>query len=66
MRTHGIQLTTMLTLVLACSSVHSPDRQTTQEASFPAGWTFDVAPFYLWIPALDGEITVRGIPPTSI
>jgi hypothetical protein len=61
MRTHRIRLTTMLTLVRACSSVHSQDRQTTQEASFLAGWTFDVAPFYLWLPALDGEITARGI-----
>jgi hypothetical protein len=24
------------------------------------GWTFEVAPFYLWLPAQDGTVTVRG------
>lgn len=61
MRTHGIPLIAVLMLVLACSPVHSQDRETSQEASLFTGWTFDVAPFYLWIPALDGTTTVRGI-----
>jgi len=51
----------MLTLLLlVCPAAYSQVRGTPQEASFFKGWTFDVAPFYLWLPALDGEITVRG------
>ena len=62
MRTYGILLGGMLVLLLfVCPASYSQDRGTSQEASVFKGWTFDVAPFYLWIPALDGEITVRGI-----
>lgn len=61
MKTYGMLFIVMLMLVLACSPVHSQDREASQEASSFTGWTFDVAPFYLWIPALDGTTTVRGI-----
>jgi hypothetical protein len=53
----------MLMLILARSPVHSQDREASQEVSFFTGWTFDVAIFYLWIPAFDGTTTVRGISP---
>jgi hypothetical protein len=59
-RTYGILLIATLTTGLACSPVYSQDREPTHEASFFTGWTFDVAPFYLWLPALDGTTTVRG------
>ena len=61
MRIYGILPIATLTLVLACSLAYSQGHEATQEASFSTGWTFDVAPFYLWIPALDGTLTVRGL-----
>jgi hypothetical protein len=61
MRTQGMPLIALLTLVLACSLAYSQDREASQEASFFTDWTFDVAPFYFWIPALDGTVTVRGL-----
>jgi hypothetical protein len=48
----------MLTL-LVCPVAHSQDSNAAQEASLFSGWTFQVAP-YLWLPALDGTVTVRG------
>jgi hypothetical protein len=46
-----------LLLVLICSPASG---QTTRSRPTAAGgWTFDVAP-YLWLPAIDGDITVRG------
>jgi hypothetical protein len=47
-------------LLLVCPASYSQDRVTPQEPSVFKGWRFDVAPFYLWIPALDGEVTVHG------
>jgi hypothetical protein len=61
MKTYGMLFIVMLMLILACSPVHSQDREASQEVSFFTGWTFDVALFYLWIPALDGTTTVHGI-----
>jgi opacity protein-like surface antigen len=60
MRTVGTPLAGMLLLLLVCPAAYSQDRGAAQEHSFSQGWTFDVAPFYLWLPALDGEVTVRG------
>jgi hypothetical protein len=60
MRTYGRLLGALWVLLLVCPAAYSQDRGAIQEASFFTGWTFDVAPFYLWIPALDGTITVHG------
>jgi hypothetical protein len=61
MRTCGKPLVGMLVLtLLVCPVAHSQDRNAAQEASFFTGWTFEVAP-YLWLPALDGTVTVRGL-----
>jgi hypothetical protein len=59
MRTYGILLADMLVLLLACPAAYTQGAP--QETSVFKGWTFDVAPFYLWLPALDGTATVRGI-----
>jgi hypothetical protein len=61
MRTYGRLLGALWVLLLVCPAAYSQDRGAIHEASFFTGWTFDVAPFYLWIPALDGTITVRGL-----
>jgi opacity protein-like surface antigen len=46
-----------LLLILVCSPASG---QTTSSSPAAAhAWTFDVVP-YLWLPALDGDITVRG------
>jgi hypothetical protein len=58
MRTYGILLADMLVLLLACPAAYTQGAP--QETSVFKGWTFDVAPFYLWLPALDGTVTVRG------
>jgi hypothetical protein len=47
-------------MLLACPLASGQDGGTGQESSLFKGWTFEVAPFYLWLPALDGEVTVRG------
>lgn len=61
MRVWGMLLAGIPVLMwLVCPAAYSQDRVSAQEASF-TGWTFDVAPFYLWVPALDGTTTVRGI-----
>ena len=49
----------VLTL-LVCPEAYSQGGGTGQESSLFKGWSFEVAPFYLWLPALDGEVTVRG------
>src|SRR5919108_2997277 len=49
----------VLTL-LVCPAAYSQGGGTGQESSLFKGWSFEVAPFYLWLPALDGEVTVRG------
>jgi hypothetical protein len=62
MRTYGRLLVgTLVLMFLVCPAAYSQDRGIAQETSFFTGWTFDVAPFYLWLPALDGTVTVRGI-----
>jgi opacity protein-like surface antigen len=51
-------LTTLgLLLVLAC--LPAAGQTTRRSPTAAGGWTFDVAP-YLWLPALDGDITVHG------
>jgi hypothetical protein len=45
---------------LVCPLAYGQDGGTGQESSLFNGWTFEVAPFYLWLPALDGAVTVRG------
>ena len=52
----------VLLLLLICPFAYGQDREAAQEASLFTGWTFDVAPFYLWLHALDGEVGVRGLP----
>ena len=52
-------LVLMLVLLFVCPAAYT--QESPQEASVFTGWTFDVAPFYLWIPALDGTVTVRGL-----
>jgi hypothetical protein len=62
MRTYGMLLGGMLVLLLLiCPAAYSQGGGASQEASLVTGWTFDVAPFYLWLPALDGTVTVRGL-----
>jgi opacity protein-like surface antigen len=61
MRTYGTLLAGILVLLLVCPAAYSQDKGVAHESSFFQGWTFDVAPFYLWIPALDGTVTVRGL-----
>jgi hypothetical protein len=61
MRPYGILLLGLLVLLLVCPAAYSQDARPPQEPSVFKGWTFDVAPFYLWLPALDGTITVRGL-----
>jgi hypothetical protein len=61
MRTDGTLLVAMQVLMLlVCPMASSQDGGARQEASFFEGWTFEVAPCYLWLPALDGEVTVHG------
>jgi hypothetical protein len=61
LRTYERLLVGMLVLMLLVyPAAHSQDGGAAQEASLFKGWTFDVAPFYLWIPTLDRQITVRG------
>jgi hypothetical protein len=55
----GRLLVAMLVLVgFACPLTYGQASEARQEDSWFHGWTFDVAPFYLWLPALDGRITV--------
>jgi hypothetical protein len=55
----GRLLVAMLVLVgLACPLAYGQAREVRQGDAWFHGWTFDVAPFYLWLPALDGRITV--------
>jgi hypothetical protein len=57
MRAYGRLLVGMLVLTrLICPATYSH----AEEASLVKGWTFEVAPFYLWLPAQDGTVTVRG------
>jgi hypothetical protein len=52
MRTYGrLLVATLVLMLLVCPAAYSQDRGLAQETSFFTGWTFDVAPFYLWIPA---------------
>jgi hypothetical protein len=60
MRICGMLLAGIL-LLLVCPASYSQDRVTAQEASVFKGWTFDVAPLYLWIPAQDGTVTAGGL-----
>jgi hypothetical protein len=47
-----------LTALMLCPATYA---QTTGAAPASArAWRFDVAPFYLWLPALEGDVTVRG------
>ena len=50
----------LVLMLFVCPAAYSQDQGASPEASLFTGWTSDVAPFYLWIPALDGEVTVRG------
>jgi len=58
---HRYMLHTLVTFGLLLALVGPPASGQTASYSRAAGggWTFDVAP-YLWLPALDGDITVRG------
>jgi hypothetical protein len=59
MRAAGRLLVAMLVLVeFACPLAYGQAREVRQEDSWFHGWRFDVAPFYLWLPALNGRITV--------
>jgi hypothetical protein len=61
MRTYGMLLVAVLVLMLlVCPLAYGQDGGTGQESSLFKGWTFEVAPFYLWLPAQDGTVTVRG------
>jgi hypothetical protein len=44
-------------LVLTC--LPAAGQTTRRSATKASGWTFEVTP-YLWLPALDGDVTVRG------
>lgn len=47
-----------LMVLVLCPSINA---QTLSTAPASADtWRFDVAPFYLWLPALEGDVTVRG------
>jgi hypothetical protein len=60
MRIEGRLLVAILMLAwLACPLAYGQARGARQGGSWFNGWTFDVAPFYLWLPALDGTVTVR-------
>jgi hypothetical protein len=60
MRIEGRLLVAILMLAwLACPLAYGQARGARQGDSWFNGWTFDVAPFYLWLPALDGTVTVR-------
>jgi hypothetical protein len=66
MRNAGRLLVAMLMLVwLAYPLAYGQAREARQEDSWFRGWAFDVAPFYLWRPALDGNVTV-GETSTSV
>jgi hypothetical protein len=51
---------TLVLTLLVCPATYSHAGQAPQEDSSFKGWTFEVAPFYLWLPAQDGTVTVRG------
>ena len=56
-------LLSLITLCgLLCASMCPPaSAQATPSTEASSGdWRFDVAPMYLWLPALDGDVTVRG------
>jgi hypothetical protein len=55
----------LLLMWLICPQVRAEEGAVRQDESWFNGWTFDVAPFYLWLPALDGRITV-GETSTSV
>jgi hypothetical protein len=62
MRAYGRLLVGMLVLTrLVCPATYSHAEGAPQEASLFKGWTFEVAPFYLWIPAQDGTVSVGGL-----
>jgi hypothetical protein len=66
MRVTGRRLVAMLVLAgLACPLAYEQAREARQRDSWFHGWRFDVAPFYLWLPALDGRIAV-GETSTSV
>jgi opacity protein-like surface antigen len=52
---------TVLTLVAMCPAAYTQDQTTDQDAFGLKGWRFDVTPFYLWLPAQEGSVTVRGV-----
>jgi len=59
MRIEGRLLVAILMLAwLACPLAYGQAREARQGGSWFHGWRFDVAPFYLWLPALDGTVTV--------
>ncbi len=61
MSAYGRRLVGTLVLTrLVCPAAYSHAGEAPQEASWFTGWTFEVAPFYLWLPAQDGTVTVRG------
>jgi hypothetical protein len=61
MRAYGRLLVGILVLTLhVCPAAFSQAGEAPQEASSFRGWNFEVAPFYLWLPAQDGTVTVRG------
>ena len=51
---------TICGLLLACAYWPAHARTTRAASPSPGAWTFEVAPFSLWLPALDGNATVRG------
>lgn len=52
----SMMMTFGLLLAWLCSPASAQSRRTA-----PAGaWMFDVAPLYAWLPALEGDLTVRG------
>ncbi|MGH6690169.1 MAG: hypothetical protein ACRERE_40565 [Candidatus Entotheonellia bacterium] len=60
MRAAGRLLGAMPVLVwLACPLAFGQASEARQGDAWFHGWKFDVAPFYLWLPALDGTVTVR-------
>lgn len=51
---------TTCALLLACGFQPAHARTTRPMSPSPNAWAFNAAPFSLWLPALDGDLTVRG------
>jgi hypothetical protein len=50
----------MMTFALLLTCLCSPASAQVRRTAPARAWTFEVAPLYAWLPALDGDITVRG------